>query len=65
MLILKAPTTSAANDNFIYQSWQTIQMKYQSLFSVKNNIKNIKILECRLLQILLDALRVKNDESNY
>ena len=32
---------------------QTIHMKYQDLFSLK-----IKILECRLLQILLAALRV-------
>ena len=35
---------------------QTIHMKYQDLFSLKN-IK-IKILECHLLQILLGALRV-------
>ena len=32
-------------------------MKYQDLFSLKN--KKVKILGCCLLQILLDALRVK------
>ena len=37
---------------------QTIHMKYQDLFSLKNK-KKIKILECRLLQTLLGALRVK------
>ena len=35
-------------------AWQTIHMKCQDLFSL-NNKKN---LECRLLQILLGALRV-------
>ena len=32
-------------------------MKYQDLFSLKNKKKNF---ECRLLQILLGALRVKS-----
>ena len=36
---------------------QTIHMKYQDLLSLKN--KKIKILESRLLQILLGALRIK------
>ena len=37
--------------------WQKIHMKYQDFFSLKNeNIK--KILECRLLQTLLGALRI-------
>ena len=36
-------------------AWQTIHMKCQDLFSLKNNKKNF---ECRLLQILLGALRV-------
>ena len=39
---------------------QTIHMKYQDLFSLKNKKKKkIKILECRLLQTLFGALRVK------
>ena len=33
-------------------------MKYQDLFSLEN--KNIKVLECRLVQILLGVLRVKS-----
>ena len=36
-------------------AWQTIHMKFQDLFSLKNKNKN---LECHLLQILLGALRV-------
>ena len=36
-------------------AWQTIQMKCQDLFSLKNKKKN----ECRLLQLLLGALMVK------
>ena len=35
-------------------------MKYQDLFFVKN--KKNKNLECRLLQILLGALRLNNDK---
>ena len=38
-------------------AWQTIHMKCQDLFSLK--IKNKISFECRLLQILLVALRVK------
>ena len=69
MLILKVPITTAADDNFILFSektsldiscessaWQTIHIKCQGLFSLKN--KKI-FFECRLLQILLGALRVK------
>ena len=68
-LTLKAPITTA--DIFFYyyyfsektsldiscesSAWQTIHMKCQDLFSLKN--KNF--FECRLLQILLGALRVK------
>ena len=37
-------------------AWQTIHMKCQDLFSLKNKKKN---LECYLLQILLVTLRVK------
>ena len=36
-------------------AWQTIHMKFQDLFSLKNK----KNLECHLLQILLGALRIK------
>ena len=69
-LTLKAPITTAA-DNFFYfyfsektsidiscesSAWQTIHMKCQDLFSLKNKKK--KFFECRLLQILLGALRV-------
>ena len=36
-------------------AWQTIHMKYQDLFSLKNKKK----IECPLLQILLGALRIK------
>ena len=39
---------------------QTIHMKCQDLFSLKNKDKN---LECCLLQILLGALRVKPCET--
>ena len=40
---------------------QTIHMKYQDLFSLKKKKKKKKKekIECRLLQILLGALRVK------
>ena len=48
VLTLHAPITTAK---------QTIHMKYQDLFSMKNNLKQ---LECYLQQILLDALRNKN-----
>ena len=65
MLTLKVPITTAADDNFFSvktsletpcesSAWQTIHMKSQDLFSLKNKKK----LECRLLQILLGALRV-------
>ena len=42
-------------------AWQTIHMKCQDLFSLKKKKKKKKKknLECRLLQILLGALRVK------
>ena len=40
-------------------SAKTIDMKYQDLFSLKNKKK--KFFECRLLQILLGALRVNPD----
>ena len=73
MLTLKAPITTKADNNFDFffflkkigldissesSAWQTIHMKYQDLFSLKN--KKIKILECPLLQIWLGALRVNN-----
>ena len=70
-LPLKVPITTAADDNsltFFYFSEktsldiscessakQTIHMKCQDLFSLKNKKK----FECHLLQILLGALRVK------
>ena len=37
-------------------------MKYQDLFSLKNK-KKVKILECRMLQNLLVALRVNNHKN--
>ena len=43
-------------------AWQTIHMKYQDLFSLK--IKKNKN-KCRLLQILLGAVRVKGDIDNF
>ena len=39
-------------------AWQTIHMKFQDLFSLKKKKKKKKKNECRLLQILLGALRV-------
>ena len=41
-------------------AWQMIHMKCLDLFSLKNNKK--KKFECRLLQILLGAFRVKTCE---
>ena len=75
-VILKAPITAAADNilkyfffNFpkktsldiscVSSAKQTIHMKYQDLFSLKNWKKKNK---CRLLQILLGALRVKHLE---
>ena len=66
-LTLKAPITTAFFFFFYFSektslevscessAWQTIHMKCQDLFS----LKNIKKIECRLLQILLGTLRVK------
>ena len=68
---LKVPIMTKADNNFILlfsdenKSWyfmwivckQTIHTKYQDLFSLKNKKKK-KILECRLLQILLGSLKV-------
>ena len=67
-LTLKVPITTTADDNFDFffyfqmktsldiscesSAKQTIHMKYQDLFSLKNKKKQ-KTLECRLLQILL------------
>ena len=42
---------------------QTIHMKYQDFFSLKN--KKIKIVECRLLQILIGALRVNRSKTVF
>ena len=69
MLTLKAPITTKADDIFFQMETsldiscessakKTIHMKYQDLFSLKNKKKN-KILEFRLLQILLGALKIK------
>ena len=74
-LILKAPITTAADDNIFYffyfsektsldiscesSAWQMIHMKCQDLFSLKNKKKNL--FGCRLQQILLGALQVKTD----
>ena len=72
-LTLKAPITTAAVDNFSFyfsektsldiscesSAKQMIHMKCQDLFSLKH--KKNPIFECRLLQILLGALRVKDD----
>ena len=70
-LTLKAPITTAADDNFFFffffffffrENVLTFHvncllgMKCQDLFSLKNKKINF---ECRLLQILLGALRVK------
>ena len=68
-LTLKVPITTAADDNFFFffyfsektsleiscesSAWQTIHMKCQDLFSLKNKKKKI---ECHLLQILLGTL---------
>ena len=70
VLTLKAPITTKADDNFDFfqkktsldiscesSAKQTIHMKYQDLFSLRN--KKIKNLEPGLLQILLGTLRVK------
>ena len=72
MLTLKAPVTAAADGNFYFfyfsektshdiscelSAKQTVHMKCQDLFSLKN-LKNKKKIECRLLQILHGALRV-------
>ena len=75
VLTLKAPITTAADDNFFIvffffylsektsidiscelSAMQRIHMKCKDLFSLKN--RNF-FLECRLLQISLGALRVK------
>ena len=75
VLTLKAPITTAADDNlllffFIFQRkhvlafhmncWQTIHMKFQDLFFSEKKKKKKKKIECRLLKILLGALRVNN-----
>ena len=70
MLTLKAPIITKADNNFDFflfseenksghfmESSAMIHMKYQDLFSLRK--KKMKILDCRLLQILLGALRVK------
>ena len=71
-LTLKAPMTTVADDNFFlffffifqrkqvltFHAWQMIHMKCQDLFPLKNKKKNKK--NCRLLQILLGALRVNS-----
>ena len=70
-LTLKAPNTTAADIFFFFSektsldiscelsAWQTIHMKCQDLFSLKNKKKIF--FEYRLLQILLGALRVNSD----
>ena len=45
--------------SFELSAWQTIHMKYQVLFSLKNNIKN---LECCLLQFRLVLYTVGTDD---
>ena len=71
------PITTAANDNFSFfflysektsldiscesSAWQTIHLKCQDLFSLKNK-KTKKHFECRLLQILLCALKVNSEK---
>ena len=69
------PITAAADDNFFYfliffsektsldiscesSAWLMIHMKCQDFFFLKNKKK----IECRLLQILLGALRVNSTD---
>ena len=67
-LTLKAPITTAADDYFYFiyllfffseKAKQTIHMKCQDLFSLKNQKKR-NITECHLPQSLLGALRVNS-----